>query len=436
MTRPLIGIGTILGTLLVIVFLFVAFENIEANEIVVHQDFTSGELTTWRKPGLNYKGFGRVTTWPKSDEFRFLADKDAKGNITSTKDCIQTVFNDKGRAWICGQVSFDLPPDDALMGEIHEKYGTIESAKDRIVKATMVKAIGNSGPLMSSQESAGQRRGDLITFMQDQATQGIYKTTETEDVIEDLTSPPIEVVEMAEIPLLDKAGKVQLNDKGDPILVKEGRKKLVPQKKVVKVLLPMEKDGSFEVREVSVSKALGIRIHSFTIDTIVYEDKVQDQINAQRDMEMKIQTKIAEANSAKQEAITAEQSGMASAAKAKWEQEVEKARAVTKAQQAREVATQDLETARLERDAQVTRAEGESRAKKLVMDADGALEKKLAAYVEVNRIHADAISKQRWVPEIQMGGGDSKPGAATDLLQMIAIKAAQDLALDMRPTGK
>lgn len=436
MTRPLIGIGSILGTLLVIVFLFVAFENIEANEIVVHQDFTSGKLTTWRKPGLNYKGFGRITTWPKSDEFRFLADKDAKGNITSTKDCIQTVFNDKGRAWICGQVSFDLPVDDVSMGEIHEKYGTIESAKDRIVKATMVKAIGNSGPLMSSQESAGQRRGDLITFMQDQATQGIYKTTEKEDVIEDLTSPPIEVVEMADIPLLDKDGKVQLNDKGDPILVKEGRKKLVPQKKVVKVLLPMEKDGILEVREVSVSKALGIRIHSFTIDTIVYEDKVQDQINAQRDMEMKIQTKIAEANSAKQEAITAEQSGMASAAKAKWEQEVEKARAVTKAQQAREVATQDLETARLERDAQVTRAEGESRAKKLVMDADGALEKKLAAYVEVNRIHADAISKQRWVPEIQMGGGDGKPGAATDLLQMIAIKAAQDLALDTRPTGK
>lgn len=436
MTRILITIGAGIGTLFFIIMAFVAFENIDANEIVVHQDFTSGDLTIWRRPGLNYKGFGRITTYPKSDEFRFLADKDPKGTVVSTKNCLQTRFNDKGKAAICGQVSFNLPTDDALMREVHEKYGNVDSIRDRIVKATMVKAIYNAGPLMSSQQSAGQRRGDLLTYMQDQATQGIYKTVEKEEVVEDLTLPPVEVVETVDVPLLDKDGKVKLDDHDQPIMTKEARKKSTPQTKRVKVFIPIEKDGIFEVREVSVAKALNIQLHSFTIDTIEYEEKVQDQINAQRDMEMRIQTKIAEAESARQDAITSEQTGLASAAKARWEQETIKAKEITKATQEKEIAALDLDTAKLQRDATITRAEGEAKAKKLVMEADGALEKKLAAYVEVATKQAVEIGKQRWVPNVVMGSNGASSSPGLDIMSMLAVKAAQDLALDPRPTGK
>ncbi len=435
MTRILITMAAGIATLFFIIMAFIAFENIDANEIVVHQDFTSGNLTIWRKPGLNYKGFGRITSYPKSDEFRFLADKDAKGNVVSTKNCLQTRFNDKGKAAICGQVSFNLPSDDGMMREVHEKYGNVDSIRDRIVKATMVKAIYNAGPLMSSQESAGQRRGDLLTYMQDQATQGIYKTMEKEEVMEDLTLPPIEVVETVDVPLLDRDGKVKLDENDQPIMGKEARKKTTPQTKRVKILIPIEKGGVFEVREVSVAKTLNIQLHSFTIDTIEYEDKVQEQISAQRDMEMRIQTKIAEAESARQDAITSEQTGLAAAAKARWEQETIKAKEVTKAAQAKEVAALDLDAAKLQRDAMVTRAEGEAKSKKLVMEADGALEKKLAAYVEVAKAFAAEIGKQRWVPNVVMGSGaPASPGM--DIMNMLAVKAAQDLALDPRPTGK
>jgi regulator of protease activity HflC (stomatin/prohibitin superfamily) len=436
MKRILITTAAGVATVFIIIVAFVSFENIDANEIVIHQDFTSGNLTVWRKPGLNYKGFGRITSYPKSDEFRFLADKDPKGIVVSTKNCLQTRFNDKGKAAICGQVSFNLPTDDVMMREVHEKYGNVDSIRDRIVKATMVKAIYNAGPLMSSQESAGQRRGDLLTYMQDQATQGIYKTMEKEEVIEDLTLPPIEVVEMVDVPQLDKEGKVRLDEHDQPVMVKEARKKSTPQTKRIKVFIPIEKNGAFEVREVSVAKALNIVLHSFTIDTIEYEEKVHDQINAQRDMEMRIQTKIAEAESARQDAITSEQTGLAAAAKARWEQETIKAKEVTKAAQEKEVAALDLETARLQRDATVTRAEGEAKAKKLVMEADGALEKKLAAYVDINKAFAVEIGKQRWVPNVVMGGGPGSSGPGMDIMSMLAVKAAQDLALDPRPTGK
>jgi hypothetical protein len=229
-------------------------------------------------------------------------------------------------------------------------------------------------------------------------------------------------------------------------MTKEGRARLVPHVKKVKVFAPVMTNGVYEVREPSVAKELGLKIYNFTIDTIVYEEKVKDQINAQRDMEMQIQTKIAEAETAKQDAITAEQSGKALATKAKWEQEVLKAKAVTVAEQnkavaitvasqAKEVAEADLQTAKLQRDAAVTRAEGESKARALVMQADGALDKKLSAWVEVNKAFADQVGKQRWVPDVVMGGNAGSGGPGLDIMQMFALKTAKDLAIDYGSLG-
>ena len=442
--KPFYIAGGVLLALFAIWVPLQVFERTESNEVVVLQAFFSGESKVWRTAGLQFSGLGTIKSYPKSEEFRFLAQKDDKGHVVSTKDCIQTTFNDKGIGWVCGQVSFDLPTDDKLMVLVHQKYGSIEAVKDRIIKASMVKAVSYSGPLMSSKESTGQRRGDLITYMQDQATQGIYKTTEVETDVEDLTVPPVEKVELVDVPVIDpETNKAKLDEKGQPVFKKEGRMRLVPHTKKLRVLSPVMKDGVYEVREDSVAKELGLKIYNFTIDIIDYEPKVKEQINAQRDMEMQIQTKISEAETAKQDAITAEQSGRASATKAKWEQEVLKAKAltvaaqnkevaVTVASQAQEVAEKDLQTAKLQKEAAITRAEGESKARSLAMAADGALDKKLAAWVDVNKAFADQVGKQRWVPDVVMGGTDAKGGSpGIDIMQLFAAKTAMDLKLDL-----
>lgn len=446
--RILIGVAGGIAVLLCLWLPVEIFESTEANQVVVLQSYFDGSLTVWRTPGLHYSGFGSITAYPKSEEFRFLAQKDDKGHVVSTKDCIQTTFNDKGIGWVCGQVSFDMPTDDKLMALVHQKYGSVEAVKDRIIKASMVKAVSYSGPLMSSKESTGQRRGDLISYMQDQATQGIYKTEEIDTDVEDLTVPPIDKVETIDVPVVDpETHKVKLDEKGQPVTIKEGHSRKVPQTRKVKVFVPVVKDGIYEVREHSVAKELGIPIYNFTIDVIVYEDKVKEQINAQRDMEMQIQTKISEAETAKQDALTAESSGKAAATRARWEQEVLKAKALTVAEQAKavaltqatqakEVAATDLETARLQKEAALTRAEGEAKARSLAMQADGALDKKLAAWVDVNKAFADQVGKQRWVPDIVLGGGsDGKAGSGLDILQLFAAKTATELQLDMQQLG-
>lgn len=92
-----------------------------------------------------------------------------------------------------------------------------------------------------------------------------------------------------------------------------------------------------------------------------------------------------------------------------------------------------LEKARIDAQATKTLADAEAYAKEAVIKADGALDKKLAAYVEVQKAFADAFSKAP-VPSVNMAGGNGgtgRGGEAQDFLSLLTVKAAKDLQLDM-----
>ena len=145
---------------------------------------------------------------------------------------------------------------------------------------------------------------------------------------------------------------------------------------------------------------------------------------------------VAKAKEAEQETITVAKKGEADAARAKWEQEVIKAKMVTEAQQKLEVATLDTQAAEQFKRAETLRGEGEGARRRLVMEADGALEKKLQAYTEVAKLYASAIKdyKGNWVPSVVMGGGNGSQTAgsgAHELIDLLTVKTARELGLDM-----
>jgi len=427
-------------TLLVVAALFLmltgvgactSYHDVGADEIVVIQTPT-GYMEVWDTPGWKFAPLARTTTYKKSEQYHFMHGKNAKGQITEAKDCITTRFNDQGSATICGTLSFDLPSDHKTMLDLHKKFRSMEGIMTRLVKPAVVKSVYNSGPLMSSKESAGKKRSDLIRFIQDQSVRGIYKTSSRQEEVPDLLSPPVEVVEMHDVPKLGEDGEPVLKD-GKPVMVKKPKKLTKPAMKKVTIVEPqVGKDGQIQVQEASTVTEYGIKLYNITVERIIYEPKVKEQIDKQRDMTMKIQTKIAEAKEAQQAAVTAEQKGKAEAAKAKWEEEKKKASAVTAAEAQKAVAALDLEKARLEADARLTRAKAEAESKKLVMAADGALDKKLKAWVDVQKAYAAEMGKQRWVPDVQMGGNSSNGAdSAASLMQLWQVKAARDLGLDL-----
>ena len=94
-----------------------------------------------------------------------------------------------------------------------------------------------------------------------------------------------------------------------------------------------------------------------------------------------------------------------------------------------------MEAAEFRKQAAIKEGEGESTKRRLILQADGALAQKLQTWLEAQQYWADAFSKYQGsiVPQIQSGGaGTGSPGnGATNFMEIMGMKAARDLGLDM-----
>ncbi len=379
------------------------FERVDAGEIAVLQDPLDGEMHVWNQPGLYWQGFGQVTTYRKSEQVWFSA-AEQEGGLWSQE--VKTRFNDGGTAWITGSVRYDMPTNPVEMLDLHSKYGNHETVHSNLIVPTVDKIIYFTGPLMSSTESYAARRGELLEHVQDQLTNGVYKTSAHEEITVNVISGEETVVKITEI-LYDSNGQARRQE-ASPL-------------------------GEF-----------GVITRNLVLKGIRYEEGVQRQIDLQREMTMQIQTSKAKSLQAEQDAITAEEQGKADAATAKWEQEVVKATQVTQAERDKEVAelvaTKDLEVqrlatekARLYKVEQTLIGQGDGARKKAVMQADGALKQKLATYERVQAKYAEALGQHRLVPDVQFGAqtGSGNGSSAMSLIEMLMVKTAQDLSVDI-----
>jgi hypothetical protein len=176
-----------------------------------------------------------------------------------------------------------------------------------------------------------------------------------------------------------------------------------------------------------------------SINEVKYDGTVEKQITEQQKIAMDVQTSIADAKKAEQNAIKIAKQGEANAAEAKWKQEVIKAQAITEAEQKAKVAEWAMKEADYYKQTQILRAQADAEYKRAVMYADGGLTQKLATYEKVMAKYCDMIAtyKGNWVPSIIAGGTGSGSGAsgAEALFQAMSVKTLRDLSLDMSVPG-
>lgn len=356
--------------------MFHLFQVNNADQIMVVQSPIAGKLTWHTSAGVKWQGFGKVTKYPKREIYEFKTP---------------VRFNDGGHGTMNGSVSYELPMDDANLNNIHMKFGNIKNLESQLIATVVNKAIYMTGPLMSSKESYAEKRNSLIQYVEDQIQNGVYKTT-------------------------SKEGKIL-----DPMT---GVEKTVTKVDIV------EKDGVLLRQEDGAMAGFGIKTFNFAINELPYDAAVENQIKQQQQITMDVQTSIADAKKAEQNAITIEKQGQAKAAQAKWDQEAIKSKLVTEAEQKKEVAKLEKDAAEFEKQKQILLGQGEAERKKLVMSADGALDKKLEAWKEVNFKYAEMIKGSQLVPSVIMGG-DGRSSSANDWIQLFMAKTAKDLALDM-----
>ena len=244
------------------------------------------------------------------------------------------------------------------------------------------------------------RRNDLLNLIEDQINNGIYKTESADEKMPD----PLTGVE-----------------------------KIVRVVKLVK-----GKDGNYLREGESPLKTFGIKAYNLSLNEIKYDADVEAQIKQQATMQ--VQIAIAKAKEAEQKALTVEQEGKAAATAAEWEQKTISKKLVTAAEQEVLVSAQKLKAAENTKLSEIALGEGESKRRQLVMEADGALEKKLAALIEINKMWSDAVKgyQGQWVPTVTMGSGQTMQagGGAMDLVNLLTAKTAMDLGLDMKVITK
>lgn len=396
----------ILATLfMIIVLLGTPFmvENLDATEIMVIQH-PMGELVVHTGQGPKWQGFGKVTTYPRQGQYTFCSKKVAKV-VTLCPDADTSAktlrFNDGGHADLSGSVMWEMPLDEKSIIAIHQTFGSPQAVQGRAIAKMLDGAIYLSGPLMSSTESSGSRRAELVQYINDQAGKGLYVTHSSAITIKD----PITGADKTEnITVIEMKGGVPSRQQG------------------------------------SLLSEFNIGLQPMSITELDYDDIVEKQIADRQQSITAVQNAKANSTRAEQDAITAEKEGQAKAATAKWAQEVIKAKEVTMAQQKLEVATLAAKEAEQYKREQILRGEGDSQAKALRMNADGALDAKLEAYVKVNGFYANAIQTAQpgaWTPAFVMGSsGSSNATGAQALVDLFTAKAARDLGIDMSVAGK
>jgi hypothetical protein len=311
-----IGIGIIM--LVFLIFSGKIIENVDNNEIVIIQSSFTGTVSIYDTPGPVFQNFGTVTHYKKSNQFWFSKHTD-EGEATDQS--IKIRFNDGGHAQISGSVRWYMPKDHKDILKLHTDFSSQIAIEQQLIKQVVTKSIYMTGPLMSSKESSAEKRNDLLSYIEDQSVNGVYKTEQREIKIHD---------------------------------------EFMNTDKTVTVVQIVQYKGSPVRQEISSVKTYNIPLQGLALNEIAYDEAVEKQIKVQQNAYMQVQTAIANSKKAEQDAITSELQGKANAASAKWKQEVIKATVVTAAQQAKDVAALEAQTALLNAQTTKTNADAEA----------------------------------------------------------------------------
>ncbi|MEI8210311.1 MAG: SPFH domain-containing protein [Methylococcales bacterium] len=389
----------------------------DAGERTVVQ-FPTGTLFVKFTPGIYFNAFGSTEVY--WDVFTYDFDKEGsagkKNENSLVASGIAVRYQDGGIGTVFGKARFALPNDEETMIRLHKDFRDRFGVAQKLIRTVIEESMNLTAGLMTSEEAYAEKRGIFTQWAEQQVASGKF-FTELKSVLE------------------------KQEDTNEHLT------RNIPVIKYGTDGLPLQHASDF--------KMYGIKVNGFQLTDWDFEEKTLEQISRKREATMGIITAKADAERARQEALTAEEQGKKNVMVDRYTKEQEKVQAVVDAEKEKEVAVTyamqavlvaeqgklEAEQKRLAavayKQEQILRGEGDGEYKRLVMSADGALATKLDAWKEVHMRYAEAIEKQKWVPEIQMGGSSQLPGsAANDLIEMLKVQTAKELKLDMSMTGK
>jgi hypothetical protein len=367
----LIG-GAVLGLVLVLVLSTIGKQFVEINNAgfyQIKQSAFSGELTVVDSAGPYLQNFGLITTYQVSDVYYF-SKTEGEGDNQTNAEPIKVRFNDGGTAEISGMIKFRLPLDPEKRLALHRDFKSFQSIKHDLMRQVVTEALMQTAPLMRAEDSYSTRRSEFTDIAEDQVTLGIFETVSKEFKEKDADGNEFIVAEV----------NVKRDEKNQAL-----------------------------IRKVSPLKQYGIEVIQFVIKDIDFDQTIDALIAKKKEAEQQKVVARANAEKAKQDAITAREQGNASIAVEKAKQEVEKIKEVTIAQKEFEVAKLNAEKAKAEAAAAITNGRAQAEVNRLKVQA-GLTPLERAQIEKETKIGVAAELAKVQFPQMLIIGGDSKGG--------------------------
>jgi hypothetical protein len=400
-----IGLG-VASVIAIILFLIVnPFSwNDAGNRTVVER--TTGQQIVQFAPGIFYAGFfAKEKEWPNQISVTYQSENpnlDLEDNGIEVGQ-IMIRFSDATTANVKGITQYILPSDEKEMILIHNTHRTPVSLVAKRLAPYTKECLQSSAQLMTSEKHYGGGRAQMAQDNLDQLKEGVYLLKTEEGYEYDSVAHEKKRVYQTEI-TYDKATK-----------------------------LPR--------RKLSSIKEYGITVADAAITDVDYEQKVDDKLVKIIDAVTKSSISKQELMTAQQQTLTAKAKGEQALVEIEYQQKQEQTRQVVEAETKVKVAEQDKLQQKIAYEGSILEAkkikelaDAQAYARSRIMQADGALEMKLKAQVEVQKVWADAFSKYTGaiVPQFQSGGTGAPINGALNFMDIMTAKTAKDFALDLK----
>lgn len=397
------------GIAVAVLILFAIFNPFSWNDATERTVVTkmNGEQFVQFKAGIFFAGFfSREQVWPNQisvshTDPKFDGDLTLKDNTCEIGIIKDVRFNDATTASISGITQYILPVSEQEMKNIHNAHKTPTAFVQRRLAPYTVECLKSSSQLMSSEMHYSGGRAQMTQDYMDQLKNGSYLLSIQEAFVFDSVE----------------------NSK----------------KRVYSVKIQKDAHGN-KLRKFSSIKEYSVSVGDAQITDVDYEQKVDEMLAKKIAASTAASVSKQDLMTAQQKQLTAEAQGKQKLVEIEYEQKQEQTKQVVAAQTLVELARQDLikqdialQASQKEAAKIKTLADAQAYEKQRLLQADGALEQKLKAYVTVQEYWAKAFSEYEGnlVP-LFMQGMSGNANAATTFMEMMNLKALKDLSLDMK----
>lgn len=391
-----------------------------------------GQETYTCNIGWYIEGYGTSTPYPHFITVAHTNDQNVTGSSISQPYSVRLADNWNGE--VIQTTRFGIPQDEASFLKMHNTF----RSKDRLIATTLKPAITSSLDSISNLYSmeeyyAGGKRDQYKTEFRDAVIKGRPRVKQVSSM-----DSTVEVV----------AGGQTATD--DPFTADNAD---VGETQVRRIVMEKILDSSgAEIREVHDYAQYGITVSSAILENLDPDNLFEKQIQARKDAASRRIVAQEERREQEEQRLLAIQRGQTDIARKQAEAEtvqierttnaetekqlalIEASRQKEEAEIARQTSEINLERAKIDAQAVEVTADAEAYQKQVILEADGALQQKLDAWVKSQEYWAAAAAKIN-VPQTVFGaGGSGVTGQALttvdQFMQIMTANAAKDLKVN------